>query len=195
MSMRLLHAISNETELSIPRTAEHDVESFCWVIIYVVYRHTIEDKALRARNSTLHEEFEKEFAFAWIFSATNPGDLVDTRRSLLTATNEPSSPHGIQNLVDYYIDNSETPLAGLLLNVWRRLRKAATFNRAAPSLPIYKQLLERVDEAYNREMVERGEQPQMQDSQVALQPPAQPVRHEALISSLKVTLSAYAEAP
>lgn len=103
------------------RAVEHDLESFYWVILYVVYRHTVEDEALRATDLATHETIKEEFGR--LFSALNPGELAQERR-LLLLVDDVLDPGGMQSLLEY-MERHCPPLSGLLLALWRDLRECA----------------------------------------------------------------------
>lgn len=191
-SMALSYAISQvaevySTETSTARTVDHDLESFCWVILYVAYRHIIDDAELRDKNTLLHTDISSEFAR--IFPPPASLKCLNTRelalsRSRLLNTGHPPSPRGIDILVDHYLVRS-LPLAGLLLVVWGHLRKAAEI--VAPGSAVHRMLVREDIEFENLELMSRGEPPLPLPD---LGPPAPPIRrrHIALIGSLELTL-------
>lgn len=110
----------------IPHTTASDLESFCWVIMYVVYRRTIDDSGLQAENSTAHAEITHEFAR--IFSATSIEGLAQSRRRRLSYGQGLGcywGELGIEKLLEH-MEHHCPPLAGLLLAVWRALWECAS---------------------------------------------------------------------
>ncbi|KAL1938739.1 hypothetical protein VTO73DRAFT_11342 [Trametes versicolor] len=108
----------------IPHTTASDLESFCWVIMYVVYRRTIDDSGLQAENSTAHAEITHEFAR--LFSATSIEGLAQSRRRRLSYGQGCYwGELGMEKLLEHMEQQCE-PLAGLLLAVWRALWESAS---------------------------------------------------------------------
>lgn len=157
MATKLLLAISNAArnnlkEISITRTAIHDLESFYWVILYVVYRHTIEDKGLRVTNPETHEAIKKESGR--LFSALNPGKLAQERQRLLKVGSV-AAANGMRELL-HYMESECQPLAALLLVVWKVLRECADFDTDA-EVPAWRvQAIQVALEAENKERQKRG---------------------------------------
>lgn len=113
------------------RAVEHDLESFYWVIIYVVYGHTMEDETLRATDRATHEAIKEEFGH--LFSALNPRELAQERR-LLLLVGDVLDPDGMQNLLEY-VESHCRPLSGLLLAAWRALRECASSDADSKNIP------------------------------------------------------------
>ncbi|KAI0708659.1 hypothetical protein C8Q76DRAFT_123566 [Earliella scabrosa] len=131
MSTRVLEAI--EDARAIDRHAGHDVESFIWTIISVLYMRALRDVARGARNfSSLHYCLEKEFRA--LFGATSIGELLDIRSKVFTASglgsNVPRWKRQVLdtaiptvNLVFYIREHVKFgPLEGFLVAIWRYLK-------------------------------------------------------------------------
>lgn len=135
------------------RAVEHDLESFYWVILYVVYRHTIEDEALRATDRATHEAIKKESDL--LFSALNPGKLAQERQRLLKV-GRVAAANGMRNLLRY-MERECQPLAALLLAVWKVLRECADFDTDTEDLPAWRvEAIQAAFEAENKERQKRG---------------------------------------
>lgn len=137
----------------IPHTAATDIESFCWVIMYVVYRRTIDGSGLQAEDSTAHAEMKREFAR--LFSALNPGKLAQERQRLLKV-GRVAAANGMRNLLRY-MERECQPLAALLLAVWKVLRECADFDTGTEDLPAWRvEAIQAAFEAENKERQKRG---------------------------------------
>ncbi|OJT05972.1 hypothetical protein TRAPUB_3159 [Trametes pubescens] len=163
MATQLLNVVveaarANPVErVCIPHTAATDLESFCWVIMYVVYRRTIDDKDLRAGNSAAHAAIEHEFA--QLFSATSMEGLAQSRRRRLQYGQACYwGELGIEKLLGHMIEQRCTePLAGLLLAVWKALWECASSDADSDDLTEWriKEAQEAFD-AQNKERQKRG---------------------------------------
>lgn len=58
---------------NITQTSEHDIESFCWVFMYVLWLRAVEDAPAGKQRYALQAEFRD------VFGATNAKELVDNR--------------------------------------------------------------------------------------------------------------------
>ncbi|RPD79631.1 hypothetical protein L226DRAFT_567713 [Lentinus tigrinus ALCF2SS1-7] len=116
MAQSVLEAVLDKKP--IVRTAVHDVESFCWVILYAIYKHAIDDtnvvknipnvkNILTEDNSTFLTKLKQEFR--GLFAAYSIQNLLNRRATAL----------GLHHLQIYtaHIEHGEA-LKGLLLIVW-----------------------------------------------------------------------------
>ena len=159
MALEVLEALKNKR--SIIRSTEHDVESFCWVILYAVYMHSLEDdhglqltkNALVRNNVELPKDFKTHLMgeFTSLFSGTSIEELYTKRAAQLSKTQPeipqlPSSPNDPRLIVEYlltyarYCEPSETrssPLVGTLIiavatiNKLRSRRQLVTWGEEA----------------------------------------------------------------
>ncbi|KAM5537554.1 hypothetical protein V8D89_008767 [Ganoderma adspersum] len=100
MASSLLHDIKqgNPGEAA-SRTAEQDIESFAWVFVFVVYKHSLEDpKVFLSQNQkkSLREEFNRLF----------PGRSA---QHVLTARNQMTAPAANQHIMEYIRNHVENP--------------------------------------------------------------------------------------
>ncbi|RPD53719.1 hypothetical protein L227DRAFT_557267 [Lentinus tigrinus ALCF2SS1-6] len=101
MAQSVLEAVLDKKP--IVRTAVHDVESFCWVILYAIYKHAIDDTNVVKNIPNLKQEFRG------LFAAYSIQNLLNRRATAL----------GLHHLQIYtaHIEHGEA-LKGLLLIVW-----------------------------------------------------------------------------
>ena len=118
---------------------DHDLESFEWVILFAIYKHSIEralngPEAAKERLPTLMEEFKN------IFPDVGPPALADKRIILL----DPAVDHfqNIQGLLAFVEDVvGSNELCGVLTDIWLDLlyRKLALtcrhYNQSPPPRP------------------------------------------------------------
>ncbi|KAL1938744.1 hypothetical protein VTO73DRAFT_11347 [Trametes versicolor] len=124
LSNKLLRAAGDAQQENLPvkRAAADDVESFYWVLLYVVYRNSLaipeaSDESEEAR-SLLDDEFSK------LFSARDVGTLV-TRRYLAFDPDlyGDESYAGIDVLLDHlYQHEPRRTLRRLVAGIWQKLR-------------------------------------------------------------------------
>ncbi|TFK92633.1 hypothetical protein K466DRAFT_539561 [Polyporus arcularius HHB13444] len=121
MAYKVLLALS--ADLPIVRTKEHDLESFLWVIVYVVYKHALNDTEVLAQvpiagfPKKLRDEFHN------LFSATSIHKLVH-KRNEVQFTSDPYANDvetsdvrdGVANLLAYadQVDQMDDDLDGEL---------------------------------------------------------------------------------
>ena len=159
MALEVLEALKNGR--AIMRSTEQDVESFCWVILYAVYMHSLEDdhglqltkNALVRNNVELPKDFKTHLMgeFTSLFSGTSIEELYTKRAAHLSKTQPeisqlPSSPNDPRLIVEYlltyarFCEPSETrssPLVGTLIiavatiNKLRSRRQLVTWGEEA----------------------------------------------------------------
>ena len=159
MALEVLEALKNGR--AIMRSTEQDVESFCWVILYAVYMHSLEDdhglqltkNALVRNNVELPKDFKTHLMgeFTSLFSGTSIEELYTKRAAQLSKTQPeilqlPSSPNDPRLIVEFlltyarFCEPSEirsSPLVGTLIiavatiNKLRSRRQLVTWGEEA----------------------------------------------------------------
>ncbi|OJT05978.1 hypothetical protein TRAPUB_3165 [Trametes pubescens] len=124
LSNRLLSAAADARLQEIlpitERAAADDVESFYWVILYVVYKHSL--ATLKASKSEEAQGLLDD-EFSMIFSARDVRKLVEQR--LAAFVNDASgddSYYGIERLIAQLTNQDSRALRTLVAVVWRHLR-------------------------------------------------------------------------
>lgn len=117
MATALLKAVAEQ--VSIRRSAEHDLESFCWVMLYIVY--------VKARSNARDRQWarvaELESEFVELFSALDAGTLVKNRTDRLNPMVEQDWFTGIAALLAYYKEVDRTTATnGFLLALWVNIK-------------------------------------------------------------------------
>lgn len=129
----LVYLSSGSVPSTIQRTLSHDLQSFCWVIIYTTFKHSIEEvkkmstSAIRGiarfNNKTFRQEFDR------LFTATSTTNLVDNRRTAFLMGSVAEDHRGkalacagIENLHNYAA-SKDRALASHLKCIWHFLKK------------------------------------------------------------------------
>ena len=94
MSTELLQASLQQARVS--RTVEHDLESLCWVIIYALYTHALEDMEAKKDDGMRRALSQESYL---IFSAASTEKLLRLRRDAFS-TASPSFA-SVKQLKDY----------------------------------------------------------------------------------------------
>ena len=122
----LLASLAQQT---ITRTLEHDLESLCWVIVYVLFKHGLDHTP---RGSPTHHELRSEFDR--IFSAASIQSLKDLRYTALGPSQHTEeketrfkSIRGLQR----YTEQIHEDLAGFLDTMWWLLQNAQPLSSEA----------------------------------------------------------------
>ncbi|KAI0764709.1 hypothetical protein C8Q74DRAFT_992271 [Fomes fomentarius] len=110
MATELLRAIT--TGNRIHRTARQDLESFAWVILYAIYRHTLDELP---HSHTQRREVEQEFIE--LFAATSAKDIIKSRgdKFLFGGTT------AVQTLLTYITGSRYHHLKWLIKYAWDAL--------------------------------------------------------------------------
>lgn len=110
MATELLRAIT--TGERIHRTARQDLESFAWVILYAIYRHTLDELP---HSHAERKQIEQEFIE--LFAATSAKDIVKTRgdKFLFGGTT------AVQTLLTYITNSRYHHLRWLIQYAWDAL--------------------------------------------------------------------------
>lgn len=110
------------------RTVSHDLQSFCWVLICVSFKHAaVELKTESASDIKDIAGFDNKafrLEFHALFSATSAKDLVTKRKVAFqqeSGTGQALAYAGIENLHDY-IDSKDVALASHLRILWHFLK-------------------------------------------------------------------------
>ena len=151
MALEVLEALKNGR--AIMRSTEQDVESFCWVILYAVYMHSLEDdhglqltkNALVRNNVELPKDFKTHLMgeFTSLFSGTSIEELYTKRAAQLSKTQPeisqlPSSPNDPRLIIEFlltyarFCEPSETrssPLVGTLITAVATINKLRSRRR------------------------------------------------------------------
>ncbi|PIL26925.1 hypothetical protein GSI_10063 [Ganoderma sinense ZZ0214-1] len=86
--------------VSVPRTKEHDIESFGWVFVFAVYKHALEDTAAQIMMPRKHSKGLKE-EFEQVFPA---GRMGRSAESVFWARGPVRCPIANEHLVAYLAD-------------------------------------------------------------------------------------------
>ncbi|TFK83464.1 hypothetical protein K466DRAFT_260424 [Polyporus arcularius HHB13444] len=119
MAQAVLHTVSSGQ--SIVGTAEQDLESFCWVFIYVIYKYALDDtETLQIiAEEAAHEDFRDSLAreFRALFAAFSISDLIGRRETLWGNHNLLA---GIPNLLAYavHVKDDGEDLEGIVMAIW-----------------------------------------------------------------------------
>ncbi len=118
MAQVVLYAVSSGQ--AIVRTAEHDLESFCWVIIYVIYKHALDDtETLQIIAEESATDFQDTLAkeFRALFAAFSISDLIGRREKVWGHHNV---LNGIPNLLTYavHVKADSEDLEGMIMSIW-----------------------------------------------------------------------------
>lgn len=133
MATELLRYLNSGS--SVRRTVSQDLQSFYWVIIYTVFKHTAHELmsssefTLAAINGIAgfnSGRFDEECDR--LFSATSAANLVKARGTAFRMTSEADGTRGeemadagIENLANY-VYSKDSRLASLLVTVWYLLK-------------------------------------------------------------------------
>ncbi len=119
MAQAVLHAVSSEQPIA--GTAEQDLESFCWVFIYVIYKHALNDtETLQViAEESAREDFRDTLAkeFRALFAAFSISDLIGRRETLWGNHNLLA---GITNLLTYavHVKDDGEDMEGIVMAMW-----------------------------------------------------------------------------
>lgn len=138
MATELLRSLNSGS--SVRRTVSQDLQSFYWVIIYTVFKHTahelmsLPESARAAINGIAgfnRGRFDEECAR--LFSATSAANLVKARGTAFRKRSEADGTRGeeladagIENLANY-VYAKDSGLASLLVTVWYLLKTYEPF--------------------------------------------------------------------
>ncbi|KAI0692914.1 hypothetical protein C8T65DRAFT_744929 [Cerioporus squamosus] len=116
MAQAVLEAVSNGQP--IVRTAEHDLESFCWVIIYVVYKHALDDTETLEKIETQNFRNALLDEFRALFAAYSIADLTGRRAKVMAKSADILA--GIASLQKYavHVEKDGRYLEGIILVIW-----------------------------------------------------------------------------
>ncbi|OJT03826.1 hypothetical protein TRAPUB_5515 [Trametes pubescens] len=126
MATELLKAAVNSGE-TIARTAAHDLESFCWVFVSMLYLRAMRDAPEGQMRSTLQREYSK------IFASRSRDELLKKRYVALPSDQDQLFDN-IQYLSAHIDDLGETAL-GISLNTCWYLVKGFQPSRSMRALP------------------------------------------------------------
>ncbi|EIW65279.1 uncharacterized protein TRAVEDRAFT_17046 [Trametes versicolor FP-101664 SS1] len=124
----LVYLSSGLLPSAIQRTLSHDLQSFCWVIIYVAFKHTIEElkgksiSAIKGIAEFNKKTFDEEFN--GLFAATSATNLATKRKVAFqseSGTGEALAYAGIENLHNY-VESKDVALAAHLRIIWHFLK-------------------------------------------------------------------------
>ncbi|PIL26930.1 hypothetical protein GSI_10068 [Ganoderma sinense ZZ0214-1] len=163
--------------VAVPRTKEHDIESFGWLFVFAVYKHALEDAAAlvmmpRKHSKGLKKEFEQ------IFPVARGSLLGRSAESVLRARLSMLSPTGYEHIVAYIEnhvrDDHPEHFASLFRLIWNKFLAGhlPTLRESTEDNLIMKYVLDQLDVA--RHYV----QP----------PPPPPLTHDAVLALFDVYL-------
>ncbi|KAI0666501.1 hypothetical protein C8Q78DRAFT_1083102 [Trametes maxima] len=182
MACSLLNHLSNQAKsgkdlVYIRREAHHDVESFGWVIIYVVYRHTLDSGKLDSGEyEVLREEFKRLYS----------GDSFQSlwaRREAAIMRRDADDMSGIEKLT-YFLEQKEgcRPLSLFLTLVWTLLKQCPG-REDAPDDPVE-------GDAWKEKMISMRKKWRAEKGMEAMFHRGERMTHEQLLDAIDMLLSA-----